>query len=249
MRRRTAMLLGGILSAGTSLLSHAQAPDRAKPAALAPSADRPRPDPARWETTIRRFESWDSKNSVPADAVLFVGSSSIRGWATRDSFGAIPVINRGFGGSHISDVNHFIDRIVLPYKPRVIVFYAGDNDVAAGKSPQRVSDDYRTFVRRVHAKLPGTSVVYIPIKPSSSRWKLWPAMNEANGLIRAFSDKDERLCTVDIATPMLGSDGRPRSELFAADGLHLNGDGYKLWTRILTPVIEKARKRSSRPAR
>jgi lysophospholipase L1-like esterase len=200
----------------------------------------PQPDPSRHEEAIRGFEVWDSKNSVPENAVLFVGSSSIRLWATHDCFPRFPVINRGFGGSHISDVNHFADRIVLPYKPKAIVFYAGDNDIADGKSPQRVSDDYRRFVSLVHAELPMTPVILIPIKPSLSRWPLWPQMKEANALIRGFSEKDDRLFFADTATPMLGRDGRPRVELFVEDGLHLNAKGYKLWTEILTPFVDKA---------
>jgi lysophospholipase L1-like esterase len=200
----------------------------------------PQPDPSRYEDAIRSFEVWDSKNSVPESAVLFVGSSSIRLWTTHDCFPGLPVINRGFGGSHISDVNHFADRIVLPYKPKVIVFYAGDNDIAAGKSPQRVFDDYRRFVGLVHARLPKTRVIFIPIKPSLSRWSLWPQMNEANAMIRDFSEKDNRLYFVDTATPMLGRDGRPRAELFVEDGLHLNAGGYKLWTEVLAPIVDQA---------
>jgi len=92
------------------------------------------PDPARFAAEIERFAASDRQHAVPADGVLFVGSSSIRMWPTAESFPGLPVINRGFGGSHVSDVNHFAERVVLKYSPRVIVFYAGDNDVAAGKS-------------------------------------------------------------------------------------------------------------------
>ena len=198
------------------------------------------PDPGRWEQVIRRFEAWDSKSSFPPDAVLFVGSSSIRLWPTRESFPDRQVINRGFGGAHISDVNHFARRIVLPYRPRVIVFYAGDNDIAGGKSPQRVFDDYRAFVCMVHDAVPNARVLFLPIKPSPSRWSWWPQMREANSMIQAYSQEDDRLLFVDTATPMLGGDGRPRAELFLTDGLHLNAQGYELWTRVLAPAIEQA---------
>lgn len=125
---KPALSLLVVLGTAAALWAQSDAPDRA--------------EPKRWEETIRTFEEWDSKNSFPKDAVFFVGSSSIHLWATRDCFPDLPVINRGFGGSHISDVNHFADRIVLPYRPQVIVFYAGDNDIAAGKSPSQVLDDY-----------------------------------------------------------------------------------------------------------
>ena len=202
-------------------------------------------DPAiekKWGKAIGQFESWDSKNSWPKDAVLFVGSSSIRMWRTRESFGGLAVINRGFGASQISDVNYFVDRIVLKYRPRVIVFYAGDNDVAAGKSARSVFENYRKFVKIVHGKLAKTPIIYIGIKPSGSRWALWPVMAEANAMIRDMCAKDERLLYFDSATPLLGDDGKPNAKLFLNDKLHLNGEGYKTWTGLLGPVIDKALK-------
>ena len=197
------------------------------------------PDPQRFEKAIAGFESWDRKNSVPAGAVLFVGSSSIRMWETHVSFPHLPVINRGFGGSHISDVNHFAARIVLPYEPPVIVFYAGDNDIAAGKTAARVLGDCRQFVKLVHERLPRTRIIFIPIKPSLSRWEFWPEMRKANALIEAHAGTDERLVYVDLATPMLDEDGCPREALFIKDGLHLSAAGYQLWTKALTPVVEQ----------
>jgi lysophospholipase L1-like esterase len=196
------------------------------------------PDPARFAADIRAFESWDSRNSYPRDAVLFVGSSSIRMWRTAESFPEMPVINRGFGGSHISDANHYIDRVVLKYAPRTIVFYAGDNDIAAGKSPQQVAEDYRRFVTTVHQWLPETRMIYLPIKPSTLRWKLWPQMQEANELIAEFSASDNRLDYADTAAPLLGEDGQPRRDLLLEDGLHLNAEGYRVWTKILTPLLQ-----------
>ena len=194
----------------------------------------------RWEKTIRSFEDWDSKNSFPLDAVLFVGSSSIRLWATREHFPEFPVINRGFGGCHISDVNYFVHRIVLPYKPKVIVFYAGDNDIASKKTPKRAFDDYRKFVNLVHKELAATKIVFIGIKPSLSRWSLWPLMNEVNLMIKDFSDKDDRLFVFDSAIPLLESDGKPNVRLFLKDNLHLNSKGYDAWAGTLKPIVKKA---------
>jgi lysophospholipase L1-like esterase len=198
------------------------------------------PDPNRFADEIKAFAEWDSKNAVPAEPVLFVGSSSVRMWRTRDSFPDLPVVNRGFGGSHISDVIHFADRLVIPYKPRVIAFYAGDNDIAAGKSAQRVFEDYRKFVGLVHAKLSETRIVFLAIKPSESRWSFWPKTQEVNELVRDFSRKDGRLFYADLATPLLGPDGKPRSELFLKDKLHLSPAGYGVWTQALMPVLRQA---------
>ena len=207
---------------------------------MAGAAEVADPDPNRFSKDIESFGSWDSKNAVPADPILFVGSSSIRMWRTHESFPNWPVINRGFGGSHISDVIHFADRVVLPYAPKLIVLYAGDNDVAGEKSAARVLRDYRRLVDLVGAKLPDTPIVYITIKPSGQRWSLWPEMHKANDLIKAFSAQHDRLFFADLGTPLLGADGKPDDGFFLKDRLHLNAKGYRVWTKALAPVIERA---------
>ena len=136
----------------------------------APAAKKPT-GPARFETEIAAFEKWDHQNAVPQNCILFVGSSTIRLWQTADAFPDLPVINRGFGGSTIPDVNHFADRIVFKYKPRTIVFYSGDNDIAAGRSPDKVFADFETFAKSVHERLPNTQLIYLAIKPSPLRWE------------------------------------------------------------------------------
>jgi lysophospholipase L1-like esterase len=198
------------------------------------------PDPARFEKDIAAFEHWDRQNSFPRNAALFVGSSSIRMWPTAESFPNMPVINRGFGGSHISDVNHFAERIVLKYSPRLIVYYAGDNDIESGKSPPQVFEDFQAFTRLIHDRLPRTRIVYLPIKPSIARWPKWPQMQDVNARVAQLSRSDGRLIYVDTATPMLGDDGEPNGRLFLDDGLHLNERGYALWTKTLQPALEKA---------
>lgn len=198
--------------------------------------------PPRFEDDIQKFETWDRQNSPPRDAVLFAGSSSIRLWPTAESFPDMPVINRGFGGSTVADVNQYAERIVLKYEPRLIVFYAGDNDVASGKSPQQVFDDTRAFVDLVHARLPNTRIIYLPIKPSLARWAKWSQMQEANNLVKRLTESDPNLEYIDTATPMLGSDGQPRTELFREDGLHLNDAGYREWNDLLRPVLQSALK-------
>jgi len=208
----------------------------------APAAD---PDPNRFARDIDAFEQWDSKNAFPAEPVLFVGSSSIRMWRTREGFASLPVINRGFGGSHISDVLHFFDRIVLPYRPKVIVFYAGDNDVAGGKSAQRVLEAYPKFGERVGAVLPQTRVICVTIKPSGQRWALWPEMHKANDLVRNLCAKSDRLFFADLGTPLLDSEGKPDDSFFLADRLHLNAQGYAVWNKALAPILKQTLASSS----
>jgi lysophospholipase L1-like esterase len=198
--------------------------------AAQPVAD---PDPARFAGEIAAFEAWDRQNAFPRDGILFAGSSSIRMWPTAQSFPDLPVINRGFGGSHISDVNHYVEQVVLKYRPRAVVFYAGDNDVDSGKSPQQVLADFKEFVATVHNELPSTRIIYLPIKPSILRWQKWPQMKATNELVQQFIAKNDGLEYVDTATPMLGPDGQPRKEFFLDDGLHMNSAGYELWAGIL----------------
>jgi lysophospholipase L1-like esterase len=198
----------------------------------------PMREEGRWEPEMRRLEEMDEKAPPPEGAVLFVGSSSIRGWDLPKSFPDLKTINRGFGGSQLADVVRYADRIVLPCKPRIIVLYAGDNDIASGRSPEQVAADFKAFVKKVQDALPETRVLFISIKPSIQRWKLVEKMRRANELIRDFAMRDKRLGYVDADTPMLGPDGKPRPELFKPDGLHLNDEGYKLWASLLTPLLK-----------
>lgn len=198
------------------------------------AADPPGPEGAPFEAEIRTFEAADAKALPAAGGVLFVGSSSIRLWTTlAKDFPDHRVINRGFGGSQVADSTRYADRIVLPYKPKTIVLYAGDNDVAAGRSPRDVRQDFEAFVRKVRSGLPETRVLFISIKPSVARWKLVDKIREANRLVREFAEADDRLGYIDVFTPMLGDDGVPREELLVADGLHLNEKGYAVWREVV----------------
>jgi len=204
----------------------------------AAAAEDEKPKQSRWEPAIQRFEAADRKQAPPTEGILFVGSSSIVGWNVQKSFPDLPVINRGFGGSQVADSVEFADRIVTPYRPKVVVLYAGDNDIAAGKSPQQVLEDYRQFVAKVHKALPKTRIVFVAIKPSLRRWNLVEKMRKANALVRADTQQDDRLVFLDVDTPMIGDDGRPRGELFKDDGLHLNAKGYELWSSLLKPHLK-----------
>ncbi|MBD3225226.1 MAG: hypothetical protein GF313_10885 [Caldithrix sp.] len=191
------------------------------------------PDPNRFDKEIEAFMDYDAKNSFPKDAVLFVGSSSIRLWKTHQAFPKIPVINRGFGGSHISDVSFFYETVVKKYQPRIVVFYAGDNDIAWGKSPVAVLQDFKIFVQKLVTDLSQCRLVYLPIKPSTNRWSYWPRMRRANQLVKDYCDQNAKLHCVDTATPMLNETGEPLSDIFLQDGLHLNEKGYDIWNQVL----------------
>jgi lysophospholipase L1-like esterase len=188
----------------------------------------------KWETEILAFEASDHTNPPPKRAVLFVGSSSIRLWKTlAQDFPKHRVINRGFGGSEISDSVAYAKRIVLPYKPRMIVMYAGGNDIHNGKTPERVLNDFKTFVDTVHAALPGTKIVWISIAPNPARWSEVDRVRAANALVADFAHKHLRVEYIDVFSQMLGPDGQPLPDIYSSDRLHMNERGYSLWTRIV----------------
>lgn len=192
---------------------------------------------SRWEAAIQAFEQQDAEQMPPKNGIVFVGSSSIRKWDLKKSFPDLNAINRGFGGSEMSDSVEFADRIVLKHEPRVVVVYAGDNDIAHDKTPQRVRDDFRQLVELIHTKFPKTKIVFIAVKPSIKRWALIDQVRETNRLITGLTALDERLQFVDVDKPMIGSNGLPRKELFVEDGLHLSDEGYAIWTSLVKPHL------------
>jgi lysophospholipase L1-like esterase len=191
----------------------------------------------RFEPNVVAFEAADKTSPPPKGEILFVGSSTIQRWDTARYFPDLKIINRGISGSELSDALRYVDRIVLPYEPRLIVVYAGDNDISAGWISEQVAVVYERFTRAVHAKLPQTRILYIAIKPSILRWTQIDRMRSANAIIRAYSERDDRLGYIDFDTLMLGWDERPRRELFVEDGLHLSPQGYQLWTAAIRPYL------------
>ncbi|HLR26964.1 MAG TPA: GDSL-type esterase/lipase family protein [Fodinibius sp.] len=188
---------------------------------------------------IEAFKKADRQKMPPKDAILFVGSSSIRQWTTlKEDFSNKEVINRGFGGSQFSDLLRYDDQIVYPYKPRQIFIYEGDNDLNAGNSPEQVLQDFKAFVKRSRERLPETELVFISIKPSPSRIDLFEEMKEANQLIKAYSKETQNIRYADIFHAMLDEDGEIRTDIFTEDMLHLNAKGYDLWERIIRPYLD-----------
>lgn len=189
-------------------------------------------EPDRWANAMQAFAADDAADPFPPGHVVFVGSSSIRLWDLPKAFPKLnpAPLNRGFGGSQISDSIRHFDLLVAKHKPKRVVMYAGDNDIKAGKSPEQVLADFQAFAKLLETKLPEAKLAFIAIKPSIARWNLAEPMATANRKISADCEKNERLEFIDIWPMMLGSDGRPRAALFAADGLHLNSEGYAIWT-------------------
>jgi len=198
----------------------------------------PFPAPLQWRPEIDRLTAHDSIRPPPRHGVLFIGSSSIRMWTTLAAdFPGVPTVRRGFGGSAIPDSTFYAGRIVIPYHPKLIVMYAGDNDVAEGHSAQQVIDDFKAFVARVRRDLPDAAIAYISIKPSIDRWSMWPRMRAANEGIDKWAQTQSNVQFVDVASKMLGTNGKPRPELFRTDGLHIKPAGYAICINALKPVL------------
>ena len=200
------------------------------------------PAESKWEKTIAAFEEQD-KNSPPAPGgIVFYGSSSIKLWDLKKSFPELPAINRGFGGSQMSDAAQFVRRAVTPLKPKTIVLYEGDNDLNVNKSPQQVAADFGMLLKSLRADLPAAKLIVIGCKPSPSRWKLIDKQRELNRLLAERCQADKYATFLDVEKPMLGEGGQPRAELFRDDKLHLNDAGYELWNSLLAPVLAKSAK-------
>jgi lysophospholipase L1-like esterase len=188
----------------------------------------------KWEPEIKKFEAADKAQMPPQNANLFVGSSSIRLWTNlTESFPKHQVIGRGFGGSTMEDLLHFADRLILVYQPKQVFVYEGDNDLAANRTPESVVADFKALVEKVHHDLPKTKIYFIAVKPSPSRWKLEKQAREVNDTIAKWAHSQHNVEYIDVWTPMLGKDGRPRPELFREDNLHMNATGYEIWRKII----------------
>lgn len=223
-RMRTAVAVFGLALGAVSSVQAQAVRSAIAPRALQASID------SRWRDSLDGFAALDREHAPAPGGVVFVGSSSIRLWNDLErEFGTLAIVKRGFGGSRLADCARYVAQLVLPYKPRIVVVYAGDNDLAEGGTPEGVLQSYVEFVRHVHEALPETRIAYISIKPSPSREALMPQAIQTNELIEKYSKGDAKLAFIDIYTLMLDAEGRPRADLFLPDALHLNPAGYAIW--------------------
>ena len=193
-----------------------------------------------WASSIRGFERADRAAPPKPGVIVFTGSSSIAFWRTlRHDMSPLAVVNRGFGGAHISHVSQYADRIILPYRPRAVVLYAGVDDLIWGKTPADVLIEFQHFVALVHAALPETWIYYISIKPTRLFGSRWAAMKRTNALIEAFVHTQPKVEFIDVTTPLLDAQGKVRPEFLSWDGLHPSRQGYELMTSIIKPVLAR----------
>jgi len=189
---------------------------------------------------IQNFKKLDSAHFPPKNAILFVGSSSIRKWEDVQSY--FPdkiVINRGFGGSELTDAIRYANDIIIPYHPKQIVIYSGENDLAYSDSitPAIVLSRFRKLFNIIRSAMPNVSVIFVSIKPSPSRARLMPGMVETNRLVKQFLQSKKKTVFIDVYYKMLDKDGQPMKGIFESDNLHMNAKGYHIWQKAIAPYL------------
>jgi hypothetical protein len=200
------------------------------------------PEIKDWENDIRKFERLDSTETYPSNAILFAGSSSIRMWSTLASdMKPHPVIQRGYGGAKLSDFSFYADRILYPHPSRAIVLFIA-NDITGSeddRTPEEVRDLFLDVLDTIRGKFPDTPVFWIGITPTGLRWKAWPQIEKANMLIQKACNERKNTHFISTKNFFLNSSGLPKDELFREDRLHLNEEGYKVWTSVIRKELEK----------
>jgi hypothetical protein len=197
-------------------------------------------DPVKWEKDIAAYEQNDREQPREKGGIIFTGSSTIRRWTTLAAdFPGFRVVNRGFGGSQMEDSVFYAERILIPHEPAAIVIFAGSNDINAGKTAERVAEEFKAFVAKVRSRLPKTAINFIEITSSPKRWEQRETVIEANRLVRAFCETTPGVKFIPVREKFFGSNGEPREELFASDRLHPNEDGYKILIEAIRPVLPK----------
>ena len=230
----------GLWLAALPACSQSRPADRIQPAPATQTAAVDNHNYARWEKDISAYEARDRAQPPPRGGVLFIGSSTILLWKTlAQDFPDQQVINRGFGGSEIVDSTHFAERVIFPYAPRMVLLRAGGNDIHAGKSAEQVFADYRAFVAKVHVGLPKAKIVFISLSPAPSRWAERDANKALNTMVQNYTRGRPYLRYIETYDMVLGPDGQARPELFVADRLHFNAEGYRLLAERVRPWLTK----------
>ena len=196
-------------------------------------------DPKRFAEDIKKFEELDKQKPSEGD-ILFVGSSSIRFWTTlQQDFPDYEVLNRGFGGSHMSDLLHYLDELVLKHKPRKVFIYEGDNDINDKEDSNAILKEAKEIVQKIHQELPNTKIIFISAKPSIARWNLKNQYLQLNYRLQSYANQYSYLDYIDVWTPMLDSRGNPMTDIFIEDNLHMNAKGYAIWQKVIGPYLKK----------
>lgn len=194
-------------------------------------------EPARFEEEIKAFELEDNENGIAEAAILFTGSSSIRKWNTLESdMTPLPVLNRGFGGATTPELQNFAPRFLYNQKPSILVFYCGENDISEGASVGKAFSSFVSFHKEMRDSMGQIPFVFVSMKPSISRWSMWPEFEEANADIRKYLESDSSAVYLDVSDIMIVN-GEADKSIFLDDNLHMNAEGYRRWTKLIKPIL------------
>lgn len=197
-------------------------------------------DPAVWEQDIQSFIADTERGDLPENPIVFVGSSSFKLWASmREDMAPLPVVNRGFGGSRLVDIEHWAEKLVNINSPGAVVVFCGTNDIRPDSvaEPAVLLKTYQAFIKRIRVSTPDLPVYFVGITPSPRRWSVWQVAQQTNDLIRQWSASQRHLYFIDTGADLLGNDGTPDPENYIFDGLHLSEKGYEIWTSIIKPRL------------
>ena len=232
----TAALVASALVLSATPIVFGQAAAAAAQAAAAAPATRE----IRFADQIKAMLDGDKTAPPPENGILFIGSSIFRQWTNvREHMAPLPAFNRAFGGSRTWEVLHYMDQVVLPYRPRIIVYYTGSNDVSAGESARAIVERTKEFIARAHAALPATRVYYVAINRSPDKRDKWDVVDAVNAQMKVVAGSTPHLRYIDL-NPVLFKNGEPRMELYRPDGLHFHPPAYDEFTGIIKPVLTQA---------
>jgi lysophospholipase L1-like esterase len=195
----------------------------------------------RYGTAIETFLQQDQLTPPPKQAILFIGSSIFRQWThLTEQMAPLPVFNRAFGGSRTEDVLCFMDKVVLPYSPRIIVYYCGSNDINAGERPTAIFGRTKAFCDRVHSELPDTRIFYVSINKAPQKQDRWDVVDSTNAMVKQHCSMVTYMEYVDVNPVLFDGEGKPRMELYKPDRLHFEDEAYVEFTRVIKPILERA---------
>jgi lysophospholipase L1-like esterase len=197
----------------------------------------------RWKEQMAEFEKEDEQGGIEEGGIVFTGSSSVRMWNLAASFPGRKLVNRGFGGSQMSDALAWFDTIVGKHKPSLVILYEGDNDLASGKTPEDIRGGLVEFLGLLRERVPESELWFLTIKPSPSRAGLWDKAKATNQLVEQLANGEERLRVIDLASCLLDSEGNADPSYFLEDRLHLNERGYAKWSELMDTELAGWQKR------
>ncbi len=194
----------------------------------------------RFEKNVQAYEAKDRTNPPPQNAILLLGDSQFYRWKTvAEDLPDFTIVNRGIDSFQISDLVYFADRLMTPYHPRMIVLHVGGNDVHNGRSPEQVLSDFKVFVAKTRARWPAIPIAFTSLTPGPGRWEEAPKRKETNRVIKEYITTQPNLFFIDLWDAMLTPDGQPRKDIWVADGVHPNHEGYLLRVKIMRPLLGK----------